>query len=292
MFRTILKALHVVASVLFIVSLVLWIAAALWYPGPTVRLGRWTLGRWYVYTTSRNLHLSVRTGDLHYRHTWYVHRIAKPFVLDWEWKGMRVATGIRRSRLKPFRRFIDVKLPAWALVGLVGVIPITLSVAIPLQRFRVRRSGRCVRCKYYLKGLPDREYGDVANRIAAEAWPDLWKHGRRLIRYAIAGALFGITLIVGLSVISFYLPNTRLLQSNIVEFIAFPLLPLTQTSLVLLWSSTIAYYAALFFLCGLLWCPPVSSARRSDKDGSIESQDPFSQTRCPECGVKIQSGEA
>ena len=34
MFRTILKALHVVASVLFIVSLVLWIAAALLAPRP------------------------------------------------------------------------------------------------------------------------------------------------------------------------------------------------------------------------------------------------------------------
>ena len=156
----------------------------------------------------------------------------------------------------------------------------------------MRRSGRCERCKYFLKGLPDREYGDIATRIAAEARQNLRKHGRRLIRYSIAGALCGIALIVRLSVVSYYLPKTRLLQSHTVEFIVFPLLPLTHTSLVLLWASTIAYYAALFFLCGLLWCPRVSSARRNDNNGIIESQDPISQVRCPECGVKIQSGKA
>ena len=298
MFRTILRALQVVASVLFIVSLVLWIAAALWPPGPTVRLGRWTFGRWYVDKTTwadfrSNLHLSVQTGDLRYRHTWHVRQIAKPFELDWKWKGIRVATGTRRSRRTPPRRFIDVKLRAWALVGLVGVIPITLAVAIPLQRFRVRRSGRCERCKYYLKGLPDREYGDIATRIAAEARQDLLEHGRRLIRCSIAGMLFGIVLIVGLSVVSYYLPKTGLRQSHIVDFIVFPLLPLTQTStLALLWLSTIAYYAALFFLCGFLLCPRVLSAHRIGRDSSVASQDSFSQKRCPECGVKIQSGEA
>ena len=69
MFRTILKALQVVASVLFIFGLVLWIAAALWRPGPTVRLDHWTLGRWYVNKTTyaeyrRNLNLSARHGEL------------------------------------------------------------------------------------------------------------------------------------------------------------------------------------------------------------------------------------
>jgi|GEM_PF-2451086 len=281
---------HWAASLLFIAMIASWIAVETW---PAERLfvgGGWDVGRWYVFrrpsaAPQRWFQMSIRHGALHCEQRWPIAWDATPRKVDWKWKNIRIASGKHQTRGHSPWRSVVIRTPAWIPVALVGLMPITAALVVPFKRHRLRKSGRCERCYYRLVGLPDPAHGDVSTRLAFQSKNDLRCLGRRVVRTAIIGALLGLLLIVGLSVIWFYMPGSRVLESRFVEFIVFPLQPVTQTSLIALWSSTMAYYAALFLLCRLLFGLRLTPARRNDL--TAESPQEGLTARCPECGLTV-----